>query len=272
MGSQPPRQRRAPAQGPPPARLPRLRRRRTPSAAWGTPGSVDAEADPGPGPVPPRRPQAQRRPGQLPRSSAPTRPTRTAGTTGLRGHEPRVGRRDLSQRRPRRRRRPGHGDALRAPVPGLARGVSADRSARVLLVLRGVHPHHRLHVQPARQVARVVPEDPLAAAGRVAELPAHLARLAAGPQRLQPPGPRLHRPRRQQEGHRRPGLPPARRQHAALGDRPLPEEPAITSTSWSPASSRARSGSTWTRPSSTARPGSGSGSGRATTRAAIPTS
>ena len=38
--------------------------------------------------------------------------------------------------------------------------------------------------------------DSLAPADRVAELPAHLARLAAGPQRLQPPGPRLHRPRR----------------------------------------------------------------------------
>ncbi len=131
------------------------------------------------------------------------------------------------ERRPRRRRRPGDGDALRAPVPGLARRLPADRPARVLLVLRGVHPHHRRHVQPARQVARVVPEDPLAAAGGLAQLPAHLARLAAGPQRLQPPGPRLHRPRRQQEGQRRPGLPPARRQHPALGDRPLPEEPEL---------------------------------------------
>ena len=104
------------------------------------------------------------------------------------------------ERRPRRRRRPGDGDAQRAPVPGLARRLPADRPARLLLVLRGVHPHHRLDVQPARQVAGVDPQDPLAAADRLAELPADLARLAAGPQRVQPPGPRLHRPRRQQEG------------------------------------------------------------------------
>jgi xylulose-5-phosphate/fructose-6-phosphate phosphoketolase len=44
-----------------------------------------------------------------------------------------------------------------------------------------------------------------------------VARLAPGPQRLQPPGPGLHRPRRQQEGRRDPGLPAAGRQHAAVG-------------------------------------------------------
>ena len=42
-----------------------------------------------------------------------------------------------------------------------------------------------------------------------------LARLAAGPQRLQPPGPGLHRPRREQEGGGDPRLPAARREHAA---------------------------------------------------------
>ena len=52
--------------------------------------------------------------------------------------------------------RPGDGGAQRAPVPGLAGGLPADRPARVLLVLRGVHPHHRLDVQPARQVAQGV--------------------------------------------------------------------------------------------------------------------
>ena len=66
---------------------------------------------------------------------------------------------------------------------------------------------------------------PVAPAGRVAELPAHLARLAAGPQRLLPPGPRLHRPRGQQEGRGDPGLPPAGRQHPAVGRRPLPAQP-----------------------------------------------
>ena len=41
----------------------------------------------------------------------------------------------------------------RAPLPGLARGLPADRPARPLQLLRGVHPHHRLDVQPAREVA-----------------------------------------------------------------------------------------------------------------------
>jgi xylulose-5-phosphate/fructose-6-phosphate phosphoketolase len=41
---------------------------------------------------------------------------------------------------------------------------------------------------------------PVAPADRLAELPALVACVAAGPQRLQPPGPRLHRCRGQQEG------------------------------------------------------------------------
>ena len=68
---------------------------------------------------------------------------------------------------------------------------------------------------------------PLAAADRLAELPAHLACLAAGPQRLQPPGPRLHRPRGEQEGRCRARLSAARRQHAALRHRPLPAQPQL---------------------------------------------
>ncbi len=72
----------------------------------------------------------------------------------LRGDEPLLDGRDPPRRRPRRRRRPGDGDAQRAPVPGLARGLSAHRPPRLLLLLRGVHPHRRLDVQPARQVAQ----------------------------------------------------------------------------------------------------------------------
>ena len=44
-------------------------------------------------------------------------------------------------------------DALRAPVPGLARGLPAHRPPWSLQLLRGLHPHHRLDVQPAREVA-----------------------------------------------------------------------------------------------------------------------
>ena len=84
---------------------------------------------------------------------------------------------------------------------------------------------------------KVTREHPLAAADRVAELPADLARLAAGPQRLQPPGPGLHRPRGQQEGRGRARLPAARRQHAAVAWPTTACAPATTSTSSSPASS-----------------------------------
>ena len=56
-------------------------------------------------------------------------------------------------RRAPRARRPGDGGALRAPVPGLAGGLPADRPARRVHQLRGVHPHRRLDGQPARQMA-----------------------------------------------------------------------------------------------------------------------
>ena len=145
----------------------------------------------------------------------------------LRRHRSRVDGRDRAGRRPPRPRRPRDGGAERAPVPGLARGVPADRPARPLLVLRGVHPHHRLDVQPAREVAEGHTRDPVAEADRVAQLPAHLARLAPGPQRVLASGPGLHRPRRQQEGRDHPGLPAAGRQLPALRRRPLPAQPPL---------------------------------------------
>ena len=74
--------------------------------------------------------------------------------------------------RPPRPRRPGDGGPQRAPVPGLAGGLPAHRPARLLHLLRGVRPHRRLDVQPARQVAQGLPPHPLAAADRVAQLPA----------------------------------------------------------------------------------------------------
>ena len=52
-------------------------------------------------------------------------------------------------------------------------------------------------------------------------------RLAAGPQRLLPPGSGLHRPRGQQEVGRHPRLPAARREHAAVRGRPLPPQPPL---------------------------------------------
>ena len=52
-------------------------------------------------------------------------------------------------------------------------------------------------------------------------------RLAAGPQRLQPPGSRLHRPRGEQEGRGGARLSAAGRQLPALGHRPLPAQPQL---------------------------------------------
>ena len=57
------------------------------------------------------------------------------------------------RRRGPRSRRPRDGDPVRAPLPGLARGLPADRPPRPLQLLRGLHPHRRLDVQPAREVA-----------------------------------------------------------------------------------------------------------------------
>ena len=125
---------------------------------------------------------------------------------------------------------PRDGDSLRTHLPGLARGLPADRPARVLLLLRGLHPRRRLDVQPARKVAEVERRGAVAQADRLAELPAHLARLAPGPQRLLAPGPGLHRPRRQQEGRRDPRLPAAGRELPAARRRHLPAQPAPAST------------------------------------------
>ena len=60
-----------------------------------------------------------------------------------------------------------HGNAQRTPVPGMARGLPADWPTWLFLVLRGVHPHRRLDVQPARQMAESLQPHPLAAAYRV---------------------------------------------------------------------------------------------------------
>ncbi len=159
------------------ARLPGLRRGRA------QPGRQGRGVDAGHGQVPPRRDEGE--PGQ--QELPPGQPGRVqlqplAGRA--RSHQPRLGRRDVAVRRPPEPGRPRHGDPQRAPVPGLAGGLPADRPARLLLVLRGVHPHHRFDVQPARQVAEGDAAHSLAAADRVAELPAVLAGLAAGPQRF----------------------------------------------------------------------------------------
>jgi hypothetical protein len=88
-------------------------------------------------------------------------------------------------------------------------------------------PHHRLDVQPARQMVEGVQSHPVETADRLAQLPVELPRLAPGSQRLQSPGSGLHRSRDQQEGGGDPGLPATRREHAPVGDGPLPQEPRL---------------------------------------------
>ena len=159
-----------------------------------------------------------------------------------------------------------HGGAVRAPLPGLARGLPADRPARPVQLLRGVHPHHRLDVQPAREVAE---DDPRASRGggrsRRSTTCCQLARLAPGPQRLLPPGPGLHRPRRQQEGRDHPRLPAARRQLPAVG-RPTTAcaVARLRQRDRGRQAAGARLPARWTRRSCTARAASASGSGRRT--------
>ena len=189
-------------------------------AAGSDRGRVDARA----GRVHPRRHEAQ--PGQLPRRLA-RRDRFESLERDLRRDQPAVDGGDRPRRRSRGARRTGHGDAERASVPGLARGLPPDRAPRLLFLLRGVHPHHRFDVQPARQVAEGDAQDSVAAADRLVELPAHLARVAPGPQRLLPPGSGLHRSRHQQEGRGHPRLPAARRQHALVGDRSLLAQPQL---------------------------------------------
>ena len=180
----------------------------------------------GDGQVPARRHEAQHADQELP----PLQPRREqfqplAGRAG--GDQPLLHGGDLSGGRSSVTRRPGDGGAQRASMPGLARGLSADRPARLLLVLRGLHPHHRFNVQSAREVAEGLPRDPVAAVDRLAQLFPQLACLAPGSQRFQPSGSRLHRPRRQQEGRGDPGLPAAGRQHAAFGDGSLSAQPRL---------------------------------------------
>ena len=90
--------------------------------------------------------------------------------------------------------------------------------------------------------------DSLAAAGRLAQLPADLARVAPGPQRVLAPGSRLHRPRREQEGGGRPRLPAAGREHAAVGRRPLPAQPQLRQRDRRRQAAGTDTGSRWRRP------------------------
>ena len=193
-----------------------------------TPGRGDLRADPGA-----RRHAAATSCGCNARQ--PQLPDRRAGRDriqparrGARGHRQDLGgpSSPAGGREPGRRR-PGDGDPVRAHLPGLAGGLPADRAGTACSPATRRSSTSSTRCSTSTQVAQGQPGAALAAAGRVAELPADLARLAAGPQRLLAPGPRLHRPRDEQEGRGDPGLPAAGRQHAAVGGRPLPAQPRL---------------------------------------------
>ncbi len=115
------------------------------------PGATRSEADSRPGLVDEGRHGQQHghvpgvRPGRDGVQPAGGRPR--GDRQGMDGGDPPV-------RRGSRRRRPGDGGPLGAPVPGLAGGLPAHRPPRPVQLLRGVHPHRRLDVQPAREVAQ----------------------------------------------------------------------------------------------------------------------
>ena len=88
--------------------------------------------------------------------------------------------RNLSGGRQAQPGRPRDGSAQRASMPRLAGRLSANRPARILLVLRSVHSHHRLDVQSAREVAEDVQPYSVAAADRFVQLLPQLPRVAAG--------------------------------------------------------------------------------------------
>src|ERR1035437_3553867 len=82
-----------------------------------------------------------------------------------------MGRRDRAERRISRARRAGNGNAQRAPMRRLARGLLAYRAAWTLQLLRGLYSHRRFDVQPARQVAEGHVATAMAAEDRLVELP-----------------------------------------------------------------------------------------------------
>ena len=77
--------------------------------------------------------------------------------------------------------------------------LPAHRPPRLLCLLRELHPRGGLHGGPARQMAQGLQPAALASEHCLAEPDSVLQRLAAGPQRLHPSGPRLPGSHRQQK-------------------------------------------------------------------------
>src|SRR5258708_12679241 len=107
----------------------------------------------------------------------------------------------------------------------MAGGLPADRTPRIVQLLRGFHPHHRFDVQPAREVAEGDAGHFVATTDRIPQLPAVIARVEAGPQRFLTPGPWIHRPRHQQETRGHPRLPGTASELPASSPDPPPPPP-----------------------------------------------
>ena len=127
-----------------------------------------------------------------------------------------------------RSRRARDGNAERTHTRRLARGISSDGTPRPIQHVRGIRPHHRLDVQPARQVAGEIERgNSLAGFHFLAEPVDHVGRLATGSQRLHPRGSRLPGSCQQQERGDHPHLPSSRRQLPAQRGGPLPAQPEL---------------------------------------------
>ena len=108
---------------------------------------------------------------------------------GVRGDEPDARSRRFCRRRSRRARRPRDGDAERAQCQGWLEGyLLTGRHGFFSCYEAFIHIVDSMFNQHAKWL-KVTRRHSLAPADRVAELSAHLARLAAGSQRLQPQDP-----------------------------------------------------------------------------------
>ena len=164
------------------------------------------------------------------------------------------------------------GNAQRTSVRRLARGLPADGASRPVQLLRGIHPHRRLDVQPARQVAESDCGACVAQTHRVAQL--SCCRRTYG-DRITTASPTRTRDSSITWSTRKP-------KSSACICRRMPTAccpswttacaAATTSMSSSRESIRRRSGCRWTPRSSIAPRASASGNGRAMTRTRRPTS
>ena len=124
-------------------------------------------------------------------------------------------------------RRPRDGSAQRALLRRLARGLSAHRPPRHVVLVRGLRAGSRFDGHAARQMDGAMHRISVAPAHRLAERVAHQPRLAQRSQRLQPSGAGLRRQRAAAPQRSGPRLLPAGFQLPAECFRSLPAQPQL---------------------------------------------